>query len=387
MSSDSKSEETLYFDPGYDNGQEAPAVAESIKPEMPSGPVVKEENHNTKSTFPAADLFADSFPLALLAEQVVSAPPLPTTAAPSTVAAPLGAQHMEGFLPKPVPIAAQAPSVPTVKSDRSQPQLSQQERPQLQQQQHLQQLHQQQLLQHQQYQIQQQHQIQQQQLYLQHQLQQQQLLQQQLYQQQLMQQQAAAQSSAPQATAQPQQPPQHQPQQPSQPARPTVDLPQKVVPVVQPLSLGMSGESPRVNCLTNLDQLAEIDRNRRAAHKPKHIHVHNVQTQMRDFWKQVLEDVHDMDEETMDFKEQNVPLKYCKDMFEAEKRHCRATNIHCDGSAVVTMSKISELFVLEIVKRSLLSRTNPDDVSPIGVRDVLNAIRDHDPYDLFAEHL
>lgn len=157
--------------------------------------------------------------------------------------------------------------------------------------------------------------------------------------------------------------------------------------MVQPLPLGMSGESPRVNCLTNLDQLAEIDRNRRAAYKPKHMHVHNVQVQMRDFWKQVLEDVHDMDEETMDFKEQNVPLKFCKDLFEAEKRHCRATNIHCDGSAVVTMSKISEIFVLEIVKRSLLSRTNADDASPIGVRDVLNAIRDHDPYDLFAEHL
>lgn len=374
--SDHTSEETLYFDAGYDNNERTPAAAEAINPEntaeKPSLPVVKEENGNTKSTFPAANLFTDDFPLALLAEQVLSAPPLPTTSAPSTAVAPLEALQKEDCLPRPIPIADQGSSLPTVKTDSPQPQLQQPEQLQL----HQQQLLQQQQLQQQQHQIQQQYQVQQQ-LYLQQQLQQQQL-----HQQPQLQQQAAAPSNVPPVSAQP-----PQVQQPPQPARPVVDLPKKTAPVVQPLPLGMSGESPRVNCLTNLVQLAEIDRNRRAAYKPKHMHVHNVQVQMRDFWKQVLEDVHDMDEETMDFKEQNVPLKFCKDLFEAEKRHYRATNIHCDGSAVVTMSKISEIFVLEMVKRSLLSRTNADDASPIGVRDVLNAIRDHDPYDLFAEHL
>lgn len=58
-----------------------------------------------------------------------------------------------------------------------------------------------------------------------------------------------------------------------------------------------------------------------------------------------------------------------------------------DGSGVVTMSKICELLILEMTKRSLLSRENVEDKSPINVQDVLNAIRDQEIYDLFAEHL
>lgn len=101
----------------------------------------------------------------------------------------------------------------------------------------------------------------------------------------------------------------------------------------------------------------------------------------------MLQEMHNIDEETIDFNDQSIPLQRCKEIFDAEKKHLNLSNIHCDSSAVVTMSKVCEMLVLELVKRSLLSRENPEDRSSIKVDDVLNAIRDNELYDLFSEHL
>jgi hypothetical protein len=129
------------------------------------------------------------------------------------------------------------------------------------------------------------------------------------------------------------------------------------------------------------------DRSKRKSLEKRKLRSFATDLAMREFWKQRLEEMQCIDEEVVDFKDQSIPAQRCKEIFDAEKKHLGLNHIFCDGSAILTLSQAAELLVLELAKRSYFSRENPEDKSPIKVEDVLIAIRDHEVFDLFAEHL
>lgn len=76
----------------------------------------------------------------------------------------------------------------------------------------------------------------------------------------------------------------------------------------------------------------------------------------------------DIDEEDTDFLNQSIPPMICKNFLDAEKVHLDSAHIRHDATVPLVLSKISELFVLEMTKRALLSRNDPKNGKPLEVR-------------------
>lgn len=75
----------------------------------------------------------------------------------------------------------------------------------------------------------------------------------------------------------------------------------------------------------------------------------------------------DIDEVDTDVLNQSIPPTICKSILDAEKVHLDSAHIKNDPNIPLVLSKISELFVLEMTKRALLSRTDPDNKRPLEV--------------------
>ncbi len=77
---------------------------------------------------------------------------------------------------------------------------------------------------------------------------------------------------------------------------------------------------------------------------------------VQEFWDDVEREIQQMEVEDTDFLEQEVPLAYSKQLIEEEAKSMGISNI--DPSAKCALSKICELFDLEMTKRSWNEKNN-----------------------------
>jgi hypothetical protein len=74
-----------------------------------------------------------------------------------------------------------------------------------------------------------------------------------------------------------------------------------------------------------------------------------------------------LDETDTNFSENIIPLDTCQTWIQQEKQHALLQQMKIQKSAPIILSKIVELFILELTKRSAYSRNNIFDRSPLKV--------------------
>jgi hypothetical protein len=111
------------------------------------------------------------------------------------------------------------------------------------------------------------------------------------------------------------------------------------------------------------------------------------QLKMKEFWDQITTEMGIIDSSSADFSDQEISVSLVQNLIRNEAIHLGVKEVEADRSAACALSKICELFVLEMAMRSNLSRQLSLQNDPLQKKDVIATIRDFELYDLFAEHL